>query len=254
MKRVQKGKCRGCNRNLARPKIRYDWLLARGFGEKDAAAQVLNDPTGTQPVLQCCIVNLQTNIDADESLNERQKIKDEILRDDAEARAKQGLPPIIRENATFYSGTETKTPTGQFIIRDANFDDPKLLAPSLKDKALAGSNKEIFGFPITDIAPVPQKTSNEEGWGSYRPLALWSGNIKIIPVVTIGNYRRPGLLWIVNPTGDILLDTSRQDIIKTFIGAEIIDYVITAINFAEVGDIPSHAIIVKKQLPGDVGY
>jgi len=252
MNPVHKGRCRGCNRNITRPKIRYDWLRSRGFGEKDAAAQVLNDPTGTEPVLQCCIVNLQTNIDADATLLERQKIKDEILADDAAARAKQGLPPLIREEATLYSATETKTPTGQFILRDAEFEDPRLLAPSMQDRMLAGANKELFGFPITDIAPVPQRISNAEGWGEYRPMALWSGNIKIIPVVTIGNYRRPGLLWVVNPNGDILLDASRQDIIRTFIGADITNYIITAINFTGVGDIPTHAVVVKKKLPAEL--
>lgn len=255
MHKIQKGKCRGCNRDLARPKIRFDWLIARGYDEKDAAAQVLNDPSGTKPVLQCCIVNLQTNIDADAGLLERQIIKDEILADEAAARAAQELPPVIRETVVLYSATETKIPTGQFILRDAEFDDPKLLAPSFKDKALAGSNKEIFGFPITDIAPVPERISKAEGWGKYRPMAFWSGNIKIIPVVTVGDMRRPGIIWLVNPNGDIPLhggDQENQKLIKSFIGSDVLDYIITPLTFPNIGEIPTHALMLKKQLAKDV--
>lgn len=66
--------CTGCKRKLIWPRKKFEWDIARGFSQKDAAARALYEPGMIKSTRSCCIVNLQTNFDATKDLNDRAKL------------------------------------------------------------------------------------------------------------------------------------------------------------------------------------
>jgi hypothetical protein len=248
---VEPGTCYGCGKNLRVPKSKFEWLVSRGYDPKDAAAQVLHNPTSTVPPRQCCIVGLQTNIDPDKEELERDLLKAEIQADRAEALRAAGLPARVREEVKIYAADATHNLAGYFILRDAPFDDPALLAP------IPGQPQS--GFAITDITPIPGVLAKDLGWGEQKPLILRSGQIKIIPVLPAGNLLLPGFIWVQSGTGqaDKVLDSKD----KSFLQADITEYNITNLIVNKVNpitgatvqsEIPFQVIRLRKQFPEDI--
>lgn len=253
--------CVGCRRPLDRKKELFDWKLARGYDIKDAAAFALYDPSGISPINECCIVHLQTNVDTDADLVERMNLKYDIEQKEAQARVAAGLPPIQREVVKLYCSNSQRNVQGQFILEDAAFEDPTLLAPNPTD-ALRGNRGR--GFVITNIDFVPERIIKREGWANYGPvIALWSGNIKIIPVIISGVERIPGVIWAQSPPGpDGVHDPDRDFIIrnldKSFLQAEIISYDIENVELVNPFDPKynatslQHVITVRKEFTQNI--
>lgn len=248
---VEPGACYGCGKNLRAPKAKFDWLISRGYDAKDAAAQVLHNPTSTVPPRQCCIVGLQTNIDPDQEELERELLKAEIQADKADALRAAGLPPRVREEVKIYAADATHNVAGYFILRDAPFDDPALLAP------IPGQSKS--GFEITDITPIPAALAKELGWGEQKPLILRSGQIKIIPVLPAGNLLLPGFIWV--QTGSGQPDKVLDGVDKSFLQADITEYNITKLVVSQINpingatvqsEVPFQVIRLRKKFPEDI--
>lgn len=209
--------CHGCGTSLKVERGRYDFMLERGFDPKDASAIILHAPSVRAVPKQCCIVNLQTNLDPDKGLRDRQFLMQEIEEEQAADLRARGLPPKAREEVELYVSNLDRRVPGFFAIYNSHFTDPSLLAPA------AGSGEK--GFEITDIAPITKAIADHKGWGSQRPLALWSGYIKIVPELQTGVGLVPGVIHAININGP---EAGKSFIIdkldKSFIGAEIIDF------------------------------
>lgn len=248
--------CTGCRAPLDRKKELFDWKVARGYDIKDAAAFALHDPSGIKAINQCCVVHLQTNVDTDADLVARMNLKHDIEVKEAQARADKGLPPIQREVVKLYCSNSSRNVQGQFILEDAAFEDPTLLAPN-PASILSGNRGR--GFVITNIEAIPERIATREGWGTSAPvIALWSGNIKIIPVIINGMQRIPGVIWAQSPPdANGVHDPDRDFIIKnldkSFLQAEIISYDIEEVELVNPFDpkysvsIPQHVITVRKE-------
>lgn len=247
--------CYGCARDLGQPKKKFEWLVSRGYDEKDAAAAVLHNPSSKIPIKQCCIVGLQTNLDSNKGVADREQTKVELEQEIARAIHEAGMQPDMREEVKVFSSDESGNVAGHFILRDADFEDPTLLAPTFEDRSRGIETK---GFEITDIALVPPYTSDREGWGNKAPLALWSGNLKIIPVIPVGNSLLPGTIWVKSQAGDKPMTV----IDKSFLGSEIMEYSIQNISLQQgldvttgqpiMVDAPLHVIRIKKLLPSEI--
>jgi len=243
-------KCYGCGLDLTNKRQRFDWLIARGMNPKDAAAQVLHAPGGLMPISSCCIVNLETNVDVDKEVRARQEIKDEIVQDQMEARINQGLAPITREIVQVFSSNLEGTAAGRFILHDFPYGDEnvELLAGNIVNK---DTGKRQGGFEITNIAYVPDEIAKDHGW-TKKPIALWSGNIKIVPVISDGSSIVPGVLRVITTNGPregTIIDT----VDKTFLGAQIIHYGIRPIEVRTGGPSQDfHVITIMKKLPEEI--
>jgi hypothetical protein len=234
----------------------FDWKVARGYDVKDAAAFALHDPSGISVIKECCIVHLQTNVDTDADLVARMNLKHEIEAKAAQARADAGLPPIQREVVKLYCSNAQRNVQGQFILEDAAFEDPTMLAPNPTD-ILSGNRGR--GFVITNIEAIPDRIIMREGWRTFAPvIALWSGNIKIIPVIINGMHRIPGVIWAQSPPdANGVHDPDRDFIIrsldKSFLQAEIISYDIEEVELVNPFDPKynavslQHVITVRKE-------
>lgn len=238
--------CRGCNRNLSSPKKRFDWLVSRGYSQKDAAAIVLHNPANVAPVKSCCIVSLETNYDTDKTIHDREIIKGEILREDEEMRAQRGEAPIQREIAKFSARDRTGNIIGRFILKDSILENPEMLAASAADRVAGGGN----GFKITNIANISQRSADEEGWPQGQtPVALWFGSMKLVPVVQDGMLDKPGVIYVhtaANPAGYPLYEVD-----KSFLQAEVLEYELRD-NPQGANLLPAHVLTVKKQFPRDI--
>jgi len=278
-------------------KGRYDWLIKRGYSQKDAAAQVMHNPNGFAPPKTCCIVQLHTTVDSTKDLLERQEMKDKIKRkEDAqliltrlsqfgvvervveEAKEKGMIEEekferfLIKEFSSeilqqrevvkIFCTDESKTVGGQFLVIDGTFDDPTLLA-----KPFAQS---MDTFKITNIALLPDRIKDIYKW-TRRPVCLWSGNIKIVPVVKINGILRPGFLmqWkttklLVEPEigktkfkivdGQPSVEEITERIDRSLLRAEIIYYSIEKtqtfqMDFSTPEEISTHVITLRKQFP-----
>lgn len=206
------------------------------------------------PINSCCAVGLETNLDSEKELRDRQMIKDEILSDAAEDRMRRGLPPLIREVVKIYSSNLQGTTGGSFLLEDFPYEDPQLLAGNF-NSAVQG-NGEIH-FRITNIAYISDELASKYGWKA-RPLALWSGNVKIIPIVSDGLNREPGIMRLVTATG-----SKQGEIIdkidKSLLDAEIIDYTLLPLEVSAANPQVSatsgqvfHVITLRKQFPEDL--
>lgn len=294
--------CKGCNKNLSTQKSRFDWLVARGYSTKDAAANVLHDPMRMGPTKQCCIVNLETNYDSFEKMHEREVTKAIIKADIDEVkiinayRMAVNQPPIASiedmygqneydrtqrlDNAYFdalrqanatnnmeiirkvefiranpdlvanprasvklYSTDPNGTIVGEFIVKDASFDDPRLLAPSPADKFSGAST----GFILDNVAKIPIRVSAAENWGAVQPVALWFGNIKLIPVYKDSNGSfQPGIIMAMTPqtqmTGQHIVLTETSFEVQDILGAEVVEYLIGTVTHPTQGQVPTHVV------------
>lgn len=147
-----------------------------------------------------------------------------------------------REAVKIYVADPTNTIPGQFILKDSDFENPGMLAPSAAGRFQGAST----GFIIDNIAKIPLRISAAENWGTVQPMALWSGNIKIIPV-----YRdkdgtiKPGLIYMktvqTESAGRDILISEFSDEIAGLLGSEVQEYVVGTIN-----EQPVHIIHLLK--------
>jgi hypothetical protein len=233
--------CMGCKRPLGAKRDLFDWKVMRGYSQKDAAAAVLYDPSGASPIKQCCVVGLETNVDTDADMVARAQMKKEA----------EVVKP--RETVQLYASNAGGNIQGSFIIEDGPFVDPQLLAPNIADR-MAGNRGR--GFFITNIAPLPERVTKKLGWPSQPPvLALWSGNLKIIPVIDEGMGPSPGLIWV--HTGDGA-DKILSDFDKSYLQAEITAYQIQQVNLVNRYDptytqaVDQHVMTLHKQPASDL--
>lgn len=253
--------CSGCKRTLDGKKEIFEWKIARGYDIKDAAAFALYDPSGTKPIKQCCIVAMQTTVDTNAELIERMTFKAQIEQKEAQARADAGLPPIQKEIVKLYCSNPNRNVQGQFILEDAPFEDPTLLAPNPTD-ILSGNRGK--GFMITNIDAIPERITKRERWPLSPPvIALWSGNIKIVPVIISGVERIPGVIWVQSPPDANGVHNPDKDFIlrgfdKSFLQAEIISYDIQNVEIANPFDpkytssVPVHVITIRKEFAPNI--
>ncbi len=216
-------KCYGCGSDLTNKRKRFDWLVSRGYIPKDAAAQVLNNAGGLVPPNACCVVGLETNLDPTKDIRERNAMKDIIAKENAATQMQlTGINPLEREEVYIFSTNLQGDVMGSFRLEDF----PEGVDASVLGGQVDASGVRSPGFPITNIAKIPEKLgkSTSYGWGDVRPLALWSGKIKIIPVVIVDGRLTPGYLRVqkVNNTADTRLMTDVID--KTLLQGEIIAY------------------------------
>lgn len=243
-------KCYGCGKSLVLAKARFEWLLSRGYDPKDASAFILHDPTSRMVPNQCCIVGLQTNLDPDKEVRERDRLKEELQQDKAQELKDAGLPPKIREEVEVFAATENLSDAGHFIIRDGIIEDPVLLA------GIPGTGQT--GFEITDVVPIPKYIADAEGWGNERPLCLMSGHMKIIPVIMVGMSLIPTRLHVRTANSTSFGHTVLSTTDKTLIGAEVLSYTIRDLPVTKLDPItgqqvqittPFHVILLRKQFP-----
>lgn len=253
--------CGGCRRPLDTKKELFEWRLARGYDIKDSAAFALHDPSGTRPVKQCCIVAMQSTVDTTAEMVERMNLKYEIEQREAQARVDANLPPIQKEIVKLYVSNPQRNVQGQFILEDAPFEDPTLLAPNVGDM-LSGNRGR--GFSITNIDAIPERIAKRERWPLAPPvIALWSGNIKIVPVIISGVERIPGVIWVQSPPDANGVHNPDKDTIlrgldKSFLQAEIISYDIETVELANpfdpryTSELPVHIITLQKEFTPNI--
>lgn len=117
-----------------------------------------------------------------------------LIEDEFESeRVRQGLAPDRKEIVEIYATNDAGTMPGEFILYDAGFDDLSMLAPDFSERAAGNKGR---GFKITDISEVPSRVVDRENWGKVTPVAIWSGNVKIIPVIRTGLTRVPGIMAV----------------------------------------------------------
>jgi len=112
-------------------------------------------------------------------------------------RVRQGLPLDQKEIVEIYATNDAGTVPGEFILYDAGFDDLSMLAPDFSERAAGNKGR---GFKITDIGEIPTRIVNAENWGKATPVAIWSGNVKIIPVIRTGLTRTPAIMAVRRTT------------------------------------------------------
>lgn len=255
--------CSRCKKNLVQHRHRYEWLIARGWSQKDAASEVLQAPSISIPIKSCCINELHTSVDTEKDILERYDIQ-AAAKDKRIARERlAGIPEPRRETVKIYCKDDSGQLGGYFVLLDAPFADPKILG-----KPFQQSGK---GFEITNIALLPKEMVDREQfrWSEdERPLCLWSGNMKIVPVIHIGDVLRPAVLYVerivyvtepsmimgqpptVVETKDPQILSERID--RTLINAEIKYYDVGVLDNVIPGgtiQMPHHIITVLKQLP-----
>lgn len=285
--------CTGCKRNLTGKKERFDWLMTRGYDEKDAAAMVLTNPSARTPISPCCVVHLETSVDTDEDLVERLRMKAEIKQERKEQMMRQGIPIYERDVFRIFAANENRTIPGQFVLMDADFDDPTYLAPSpsvviqndkyyipmipqgftlpvipkiIKGKTMYEIERREdvpatflvgnkgTGYPITDIAQLPKRITDKEQWTTFNPFVLWSGNVKIVPVIQSGVTRVPGLIWVEDNTG---VSRPLTGLDKRILNSKVLEYKIEQVSFPNPRDpanplsYPLHTITLEKSVVGD---
>jgi hypothetical protein len=110
------------------------------------------------------------------------------------------------------------------------------------------------GFNITNIALIPKTFMDSLHWRGLPFLILWSGNIKIIPVIDRGGELTPAKMYLqfLDPvTGQESIQLiDRFD--KSLLDAEIIDYRNTPLNLANSGVIYPDSITLRKQFPQNI--
>ena len=257
MFREQKGnkgimKCHGCQKDLNVPRNKFEWLVSRGFTEKDAAAQILFAPSG-KPIKQCCIVNLQMNVDPNKTINERLEAKLRIEGEEKLKQVKSGITIKEREMVKIFASSPNRDLAGEFMLVDSSFNDPTLLAGSFADRSMGLESK---GFTITDVSPISTEVASKQKWSNIRPMALWSGNIKIVPVINKGDFKMPALMWMQDAYGNLKPITAPE---RSIIQGDIISYDIQSMGFKNKNDpnsapieFPFHVITVLKQLPEEI--
>lgn len=124
------------------------------------------------------------------TINQIQKLIEEEFENE---RVRQNLPPDRKEIVEIYATNDAGTAPGEFILYDAGFDDLSMLAPDFSERAAGNKGR---GFKITDITEVPSRVVDRENWGKLAPVALWSGNLKIIPVIRTGLTRVPAIMAV----------------------------------------------------------
>jgi len=182
--------CTRCRRNLIEPRNRYEWLISRGWSQKDAAAEALQNPSTITPVRTCCINELHTNVDVEKDMLERLDIQNRAKAKKIAQERLEGIPEPRRETVEIYCKDVTGQLGGYFILVDADFDDPKILAKPFQEVGK--------GYEITNIALLPKEIADREPfkWSeTERPLCLWSGNIKIVPVIKIDDKLSPAVMY-----------------------------------------------------------
>ena len=204
---------------------------------------------------------MQTTVDTNAEMVERMNMKFEIEKQEAQARVDANLPPIQREIVKLYCSNPSRNVQGQFILEDAPFEDPTLLAPNPTDM-LSGNRGR--GFSITNIEAIPERIAKRERWLLAPPvIALWSGNIKIVPVIINGAERIPGVIWVQSPPDANGVhnpdkDTIMRTLDKSFLQAEIISYDIETVELVNpfdpkyVTELPVHIITVRKEFTQNI--
>lgn len=231
-----------CGKPLTTKKSRYEWLVKKGFSPKDAAAQVLYNPSTRIPPKTCCIVSLHTSVDTNKKLLERKQRIEEYEEDDITQSILPGAKKV-RQIANIFVANQNETFGGEFMLMDANFDDPTILSRPFQQKDPP--------FQITNISPLPKTLRDRLGWQTS-PLILWSGNIKLVPIIKIGDKILPGNMFkIVNVNGQNV-KSALDTIDKSFLQSEIMYYAIQMTTNSDGNETPTHIITVKKQLPENI--
>jgi|SRR5579885_103585 len=270
--------CRGCRRNLKGVYIKFKWYVSRGYSQKDAAARVLYNPGDTKDISECCILNLQTNYDSNKELIDRALLKENAKRAELERiKGETGrLPerPVVR----IFSANETKTIGGGFILEDVpiiydkNGKPEDIQIKTVSDlippyppvehtiDPVTGLNIQhqpairVEGFHITNISLIPKSIMQSRRWRGLPFLILWSGNMKIIPVINRGGELVPANMYLqfIDPVTGLeniqLID--RFD--KSLLEAEIIDYRQYTLNLSDSGLLTVEGITLRKQFPQDI--
>lgn len=180
--------CSRCDRDMKIPRNKYNWFLSKGYSEKDSAAQALYNPEIILPK-SCCIIDLHTRVDPNAKKREYLDIIEKGNRE-REARLKlEGRDNPKREIVEVYAMDKDNVTGGSFTIIGAPFHDPKVLN-------LGKHFKNTKSFEITDIAFLPKNIAETSfGW-TEQPLCLWSGTMKICPVVEIDGKLQPGVMYV----------------------------------------------------------
>lgn len=271
--------CRGCRRNLTNVYPKFKWFVKRGYSQKDAAAQVLYRPGGITDIPECCVLNLQTNFDSNKDIIDRAILRENQRRAEMEKiKGESGRVPE-RQIVRIFAANETRTVGGTFILRDvppvevlrgAQEAQPMLKTvsdmippyPPVQHKIDPNSGAEYQyqdatrtkGFTITNIALIPKTFMDSLHWRGLSFMILWSGNIKIIPVIDRGGELTPAKMYLqfLDPATGLesiqLID--RFD--KSLLEAEIIDYRNTPLNLANSGIIYPDSITLRKQFPQNI--
>lgn len=242
-------KCYGCGTNLEIRREKFEWLISRGYETKDAAAQVLHSPGGMLPVNSCCVVGLETNLDPEKGIKERQEIKDAILRERvANSIQTTGIDPTQREEVDIFVTSPDGEVPGSFIL----VDFPENLTPQLLAGHTDPNGIRTLGFPITNIAFISKALSESEKfrWNNS-PLTLWSGKIKIVPAVFVNGKLEPGIMWIRKVANPQDIQRMTDVIDKTLLGAEIISYRKVPVQGA-ITTGEQEVLTLRKKLPKDL--
>lgn len=206
--------CYTCGSDLVEARKNFDFRKERGFSEKDAAAFSLHNPGVRSVHKQCCSVGLQTNIDPEADRLKREAMKEEIEALAARVRQEKGEAPRVREEVELTVAKADFNILGTILLRDGKIDNLSLLLPQ------ASVSKR--GYEVTHIAPLPETTVASFGWGKRDVLTLWSGNMKLVPVVNEETGYSPASFFLLIPDGDLTTIKLVDSVDKSLFGAEII--------------------------------